>query len=109
MFSNVCTYLPSLSEIEIVTMQDCTCEGLNHGVLQKGIYASIIKYNYLTFRFWDYFQQLNNDYLNSNRDPFTQYYYLNANELMTTNIMREYFFTVAIKKLLHRLSVDIDN
>eukprot|EP00826_Nyctotherus_ovalis_P027027 TRINITY_DN2107_c0_g6_i1.p1 TRINITY_DN2107_c0_g6~~TRINITY_DN2107_c0_g6_i1.p1 ORF type:complete len:137 (-),score=1.25 TRINITY_DN2107_c0_g6_i1:400-810(-) len=60
------------------------------------------------FRFWDYLQQINNDYLNSDRKPVNQYYYLNTGDLNTADILQEYYFTEAINALVGSLNDDID-
>lgn len=54
-------------------------------------------------------QQLNSDYLNSGRNPKDQYYYLNIQELMDSDMMQEYFFTASLKALINSLEKDIDN
>lgn len=51
-YSDVCQY--------VSYDNTTTCENFNQGILQKGIYSSVIKY-------WDLLRQLNYDFLESNR------------------------------------------
>mmetsp|Transcript_9977 Transcript_9977/g.9905 ORF Transcript_9977/g.9905 Transcript_9977/m.9905 type:complete len:229 (+) Transcript_9977:1883-2569(+) len=92
-YSNVCTYVNYTSE-EI-------CTDFNQGILQKGIYSSVIKY-------WDMLRQLNHDFLESNRTTETIKAYLNDERLVTGEVMQDYYFKLAFSKLVKQLESDID-
>lgn len=93
-YSNVCQYVKYDS-------QD-TCEAFNQGILQKGIYSSVIKY-------WDFIRQTNFDFLESNRTNATIIQFLNDQRLVIAEQMEDYYFRLALQQLVQELESDIDN
>ena len=93
-YSNVCQYV----SYDSITK----CENFNQGILKKGIYSSVIKY-------WDFLRQLNHDFLESNRTKGTIIAFLNDDRLQTAEKMQDYYFKLALSKLVDKLEQDIDN
>lgn len=92
-YSNVCQYVP----YDSVTQ----CEAFNQGILKKGIYSSVIKY-------WDFLRQLNHDFLESNRNSTTIRSFLNEQRLLVAERMQDYYFKLALNRLVDKLEDDID-
>eukprot|EP00831_Metopus_contortus_P034892 TRINITY_DN2778_c0_g1_i1.p1 TRINITY_DN2778_c0_g1~~TRINITY_DN2778_c0_g1_i1.p1 ORF type:complete len:220 (+),score=40.85 TRINITY_DN2778_c0_g1_i1:170-829(+) len=94
-YSNVCEYIP-----EFVSTKS-TCEAFNQGILQKGIYSTVIKY-------WDFLRQLNHDYSQSSRTSTDQYKYINDNDLTVADEMQSVYLNISLNTLVSKLSEDID-
>ena len=78
------------------------CEAFNQGILQKGIYSSVIKY-------WDFIRQLDHDFLESNRNATTIKAFLNDERLVTAERMEDYYFKKSYSLLVGMLEVDIQD
>ncbi len=96
MFSNLCYY------VEALRLGESTCEAFYQGILQKGVYSSVIKY-------WDYLRQLNHDFNESSRSAVNQYSFLNDDGLETVEQMESLYFATALNTLIDELESDIDN
>jgi len=92
-YSNVCKH---------VGYEDTNaCEEFNQGILKKGIYSSVIKY-------WDFLRQINHDFLESDRSDATIRDFLNEERLVIAEKMQDYYFKLALQRLVNRLEDDID-
>ncbi len=92
-YSNVCQYVNYNNTEE--------CEEFNEGILKKGIYSSVIKY-------WDYLRQINHDFLESNRTKETIIRFMNEDRIKIAEKMQDYYFKLALSKLVTKLEDDID-
>ena len=77
------------------------CESFNQGILQKGIYSSVIKY-------WDILMQLKTDYLNSKREVADQQTYLKDTRLTIEDQMQSEYFNISLNLLVNLLESDIN-
>lgn len=77
------------------------CESFNQGILKKGIYSSVIKY-------WDFLRQLNHDFMESSRGLPVIKQFLNEPRLKTAERMQDFYFKIALSKLVSKLEDDID-
>lgn len=78
------------------------CEEFNQGILQKGLYSSVIKY-------WDFLRQLNHDFMESDRSNTTIQMFLNDPRLLLAERMQDYYFRQALAVLVDQLEADINN
>jgi hypothetical protein len=97
-YSNVCQYVSDFSSVPAIQAE---CESFNQGILKKGIYSSVIKY-------WDFLRQLNHDFLESNRSQSVIRQFLNEQRLKVAERMQDYYFKIALSKLVTKLEEDID-
>ena len=97
-YSNVCQYVPEFAADPKVQAE---CESFNQGILKKGIYSSVIKY-------WDFLRQLNHDFMASNRTGPVIRQFLNEQRLKVAERMQDYYFKIALSKLVTKLEEDID-
>ena len=77
------------------------CEDFNQGILKKGVYSSVIKY-------WDFLRQLNHDFSESPRDNSTIRLFLNDPRLQIAEKMEDYYFKIALGRLVEKLELDIN-
>ena len=93
-YSNVCQYVNYDSR--------STCEEFNQGILKKGVYSSVIKY-------WDFLRQLNHDFNESPRNNATIKQFLNDPRLQVAERMQDYYFKMALARLVEKLEIDINS
>lgn len=98
-YSDVCSYV---SDFTATSDIHNTCETFNQGILKKGIYSSVIKY-------WDFLRQLNHDFMESDRTLPVIKQFLNEPRLEVAERMQDYYFKLALAKLVTKLELDIDD
>jgi hypothetical protein len=97
-YADVCLYVQELGTTDQALSE---CEAFNQGILKKGLYSSVIKY-------WDFLRQLNHDFLESPRSLEVIQEFLNEPRLKIAERMQDYYFKLALAKLVTKLEEDID-
>ena len=92
-YYNVCQYI-DYGDTE-------ACESFNQNILQSGIYSTVIKY-------WDFLRQMNHDYMESSRSVQELKYFLNGPRMKNAELMQDFYFKIALDRLVSRLEADID-
>lgn len=104
-YNNVCSFIPDFQS-------DLTgCNNFDEGILQKGIYSSVIKLFGLLnmYRYWNYLEGINHDYLQSNRTNLDQYQYLNDQGMPVADQMLFKYLNISLNLLVNELSTDINS